>query len=80
MVKESVSKEMRNFFNLKNKLNLQRLQDDSNILRKLMDLTGISAYIHEKDIEKPQVYSRGLHSFQDINEIDPLLSSHCHEL
>lgn len=77
-VHENLSKQMRNFFILKNQQNVKRNQDDSNLKGKLTELIGFknSAHSADKRFSSP-VFKRSLSTFQELHEIDPIKSSSC---
>ena len=77
----TVSKEMREFYNLKNKLNFRRIQDDAGLTRKLLEATKMDNVFDVGNQAKQSPYfKRDLSTFQNTFEIDPYKTSHCNEI
>ena len=63
IVKDSVSKDIRDFYNLKSQLNLNRYHDNSNLFGKMIEMMKLDSVLDTNNQMKSPFYARDLTTF-----------------
>lgn len=75
IIQEQINLETKDFFTLKNKLNLQRFQDDDNLKRKIKEMIGLDQSNLDEPPPKPPIFKYSMINDRDI-DVDHTKSVH----